>query len=92
MTLAFLPSAFDGNGDCTFKETLNLAGSDQSVTRAADVCTYSVSPDGSGTIIEEFLSPPSESTLAFEIVDKKKELRFITTDPGVLAQGVAKRQ
>jgi hypothetical protein len=62
------------------------------VTRAADVCTYRVNADGSGIIVEESFSPDSTSTLAFVIVDRKQELRFITTDTGVLAHGVAKRQ
>jgi hypothetical protein len=81
---------FDGKGGCTFVEILNIAGLGSSA-RTADGCTYTVGPNGMGTITE-FFQPASESHLGFVIVDNAKELRIIVTDPGVLAGGVAKKQ
>jgi hypothetical protein len=81
---------FDGEGGCTFSETLNISAVGVS-SRSAEICTYSVNADGTGTIARTF-ADASISNVAFVIVDRKKELRFIVTDLGLVASGVAKRQ
>lgn len=87
---------FDGDGTCTQSQTVNVSG----VTPGgigpivATACSYTVQPDGTGTIT---LAVPGFGAfhLAFVIVDKKKELQLITLDvgpAGVIAPLVAKKQ
>lgn len=80
---------FDGEGGCTFTETLNIVGGG-GVERTADGCTYTVNPDGTGTITEVFGS--SESHLGIVLADGGDEIRLIVTDPGIVASGTAKKQ
>lgn len=80
---------FDGRGACSISDTINIGGT--SASRTSTSGTYSVAPDGSGTMAVTFAGEPGPTPLAFVIVDHTKELRFIRTDLGV-AEGVATRQ
>lgn len=84
---------FDGNGECTFTDQINIGGNAIPSTgfRTSSSCDYSVSSDGTGTIGVSFPGDPGPTPLTFVIVDEGKELHFIRTDAGV-ANGVAKRQ
>jgi hypothetical protein len=81
---------FNGEGVCTFRETLNITGVG-SFARAAETCTYSVHEDGTGTASRTF-PDGSESNIAFVLLLNQKELRFILTDDGAVVTGVAKKQ
>lgn len=80
---------FDGEGGCTFVETLNIAGGG-GVERTADGCTYTVNADGTGSITEVFGA--SESHLGIVLADRGREFRLIVTDPGIVASGTARKQ
>lgn len=80
---------FDGEGGCTFSETLNISGVGV-VARTADTCTYSVNEDGTGTVERTF--GDDSSPVAFVILLRREEMHFIVTEPGVVARGMAKRQ
>lgn len=78
---------FDGNGTCTVSETINAGG--QSFSQSSSSCTYTVQPDGSGTLLAQ--TPGGPSPIAFVITDTRTELRLIRTDQAV-ASGVAHKQ
>lgn len=80
---------FDGEGGCSISDTINIGGT--SASRTSTTCTYSVNPDGSGSLSALFPGDPGPTPLSFVIVDNAKEIRFIRTDLGV-ASGVASRQ
>lgn len=81
--------SFDGIGSCTLSDTINIGG--VSASRTSTSCSYTVNPDGTGTITVLLPGDPGPTPLSFVLVDKARELRFIRTDLGV-ASGVAKRQ
>lgn len=81
---------FSSNGDCSITDVVNFGGAATPV-RTSTECTFTVNPDGMGTILAEFPGDPGPTPLSFVIVDNKRELQFIRTDAGV-ARGVAKRQ
>lgn len=78
---------FDGRGGCTVSETINAGG--QSFSQTSSSCTYTVQPDGTGTLLAQ--TPGGASPIAFVITDNRRELRLIRTDQAV-ASGVARRQ
>jgi hypothetical protein len=78
---------FNGNGGCSIIETFNAGGFSSS--QASTSCSYTVNPDGTGTLLAQ--SPSGPTPLSFVIVDGNQELRFIRTDVAV-ASGVARRQ
>ena len=80
---------FDGDGNCTIADTINIGGT--VAVRGATPGTYTVEPDGTGTILVTFPGDPGPTPLSFVIVENGRELRFVRTDLGV-AEGVAKRQ
>lgn len=80
---------FDGTGGCSITDTINIGG--MSASRTSTTCTYSVYPDGSGSLSALFPGDPGPTPLSFVIVGNAKEIRFIRTDLGV-ASGVASRQ
>jgi hypothetical protein len=80
----------DGQGNCSGSDRLNLNGTDIG-PRSFDTCTYSVNPDGTGSITVTVEDDPNPVSVFFVIVDKKREFRYILS--GVLVgEGVAKRQ
>jgi hypothetical protein len=80
----------DGRGNCTGSDRLNLNGIDIG-PRIFDTCSYSVNPDGTGSMTVTIEGDPEPVSLFFVIVDKKREFRYILS--GVLVgDGVAKRQ
>jgi hypothetical protein len=56
-------------------------------------CTYSVNPDGTGKSVAEFSGAPfnGPATVAFVIVDRNREIRFLNTN-SVVAGFTARRQ
>ena len=87
-------NSFDGAGGCQITARLNAGGVVFSLTSAT--CSYTVNPDGTGSIHVTFNEPPfvAPFTSDFDIVDNKKELDFVLSDSGggTVASGVAKRQ
>lgn len=83
---------FDGEGNCTTRITANTAGT-VSGPVTSDSCIYSVNSDGTGTGTATFSDPeaPESSSIAFVIVDHRRELRVMFTDP-IVGGFVAKRQ
>ena len=68
----------DGEGGCQVSNVVNIAGESQSFTSSS--CTYSVEPDGTGKAEAVFPGAPIPSApVAFIIVDRGRELRFINT-------------
>jgi hypothetical protein len=80
---------FDGTGVCAIAATANINGS--SAPHASTRCTYTVHPDGTGSLSALFPETPVPATVAFVIVNNETELRFISTDVGVVS-GVAQKQ
>ena len=80
---------FDGKGGCSISDTINIGGT--SASRTSTTCTYTVNPDGTGSLSAQFPGDPGPTPLSFVIVNDENEIRFIRTDLGV-ASGVAKRQ
>jgi hypothetical protein len=80
---------FDGTGGCSIADTINIGGA--SAFRTSTICSYSVTPNGMGSIQALFPGDPGPTPLSFVIVDEKSEIRFIRTDLGV-ASGVVRRQ
>jgi hypothetical protein len=78
---------FNRDGSCSISDTININGS--SASRTSFACTFTVNPDGTGSLEASFPGDPGPTPLAFVIVDHKSEIRFIRTDLGV-ASGVAK--
>lgn len=92
---------FDGNGGCTVEDQLNLASFGlvpSTGFRVSTTCQYTVNPDGTGALETSFGGSPGDingpGSLTFAIVDKGPvaELRFIRSDPGAVASGVARQQ
>jgi hypothetical protein len=78
----------DGHGNCTGSDHLNTNGFTVG-PRSFDTCTYSVNPDGTGSMTVTVAG--DSVSLFLVIVDNKREFRFILS--GVLVGGgVAKRQ
>jgi hypothetical protein len=82
---------FDGDGACTFVQTTNLGASGGPPPLTATACAYSVAADGTGSLTATF---PVFGTfhLAFVLVDNARELLMISTDAGVSATALAKKQ
>ena len=87
-------NSFDRAGRCGITARLNAGGLVTSLTSAA--CSYSVNPDGTGSIHVRFNEPPFAGPFVsdFVIVDDARELQFILSDAsgGTVASGVAKKQ
>jgi hypothetical protein len=80
----------DGEGNCTGSDRLNVNGTDIG-PRTFDTCSYSVNPDGTGSMTVTIEGESEPVSLFFVIVDKNREFRYILS--GVLVgDGVAKRQ
>jgi hypothetical protein len=75
--------------DCVIMDTINIGGA--RLSRTSESCTYSLTTDGRGSIVAGFPGDPELTPLAFVLVDKEREMRFVRTDLGV-AEGVAKLQ
>jgi hypothetical protein len=85
--------AFDGTGGCSLKDTFNIGNIGQVGPRTSTVCNYNVNQDGTGNLTAVFDEPfGGPVSLSFVIVNKENEIRFIRTDTGAVASGVAKRQ
>ncbi len=82
-------TTFDGAGGCTVSDTVNVAVAGV-VTRISVSCTYSVAPDGSGTITPTFVTFGATPS-AFVIVDDGEGFRFIRISPTVHISGVGQR-
>jgi hypothetical protein len=80
---------FDGKGGCSVTSTVNVNGTILGPLTSL-TCTYSVNADGTGTSVAEFAGQPL-STVAFVIVDRNREIRFINTTP-IVAGFTARRQ
>jgi len=76
-------------GVCTITATANINGS--SAPHASTTCTYTVNDDGIGSLSALFPETPEPAAVAFVIVNNETELRFISTDGGVVS-GVARKQ
>ena len=84
--------SFDGSGNFAFHDTANLGGS-VSERGTADnpiVGTYSVNPDGTGTM--QFVVAGTTHIRAFVIVAGGTELQFGDADSLSTNRGVAKKQ
>lgn len=78
----------DGQGTFAGEGTVNAgAGGFQHTF----VCSYAVKPNGTGTATcdVEFLG---KENFAFVLIDEGREVRFISTTPGVIIHGVARTQ
>jgi hypothetical protein len=80
----------DGKGNCTGSDRLNLNGTDIG-PRTFDTCSYSVNPDGTGSMTLTVEDDPNPISLFFVIVDKNREFRYILSG-ALVGDGVAKRQ
>ena len=86
-------NSFDGAGGCRITARLNRKGVVSQLTSAT--CSYTVNPDGTGTIDVTFTELPIPFKSDFVIVDQAKELQFVLSDEffhSTVASGVAKRQ
>jgi len=88
---------FDGNGTFEFHDTANVGGNiiQRGTADNPIVGTYTVNPDGTGTM--QWFSNGSNHARAFAIVDSGKELQLgsaegLSIGPGVVGRGVAKKQ
>jgi hypothetical protein len=84
---------FDGKGTVMFHDTVNVAGavSERGTADNPVVGTYTVNPDGTGTM--QFVRPGgTQAVRAFVIVDGGKELQFGNADSFSVNRGVAKKQ
>lgn len=91
-TAALGTIVFDGNGGCTIAATVNANGKIFGPL-ISKTCTYSVNPDGTGNSVAEFSGAPFDgpATVAFVVVDNKREIRFLNTNT-VVAGFTARRQ
>ena len=78
---------FEEDGTCSLSDTLNIGGTRVDV--ASLTCSFTVEPDGSGTIVEDF-GGPAPVNLSIVIVDEN-EILVIRTDSAVVS-GSFKRQ
>jgi hypothetical protein len=87
-------TSFDRAGGCRIKTRLNAGGQVQSLTSAQ--CSYTVNPDGTGSIRVTFHEPPFTGPFVsdFVIVDNAEELPFALSDPtgGTVGTGVSIKQ
>jgi hypothetical protein len=71
---------FDGSGGCDISSTLNTDGT-VTFPHDSQTCTYSMSPNGTGSIAVRFSGDVFPEFLVFAIVDKKmsdaQEITFI---------------
>ena len=88
---------FDGNGTFEFHDTANVGGNiiQRGTADNPIVGTYTVNPDGTGTM--QWFSNGSNHARVFAIVDGGKELQFgsaegLSIGPGAVYRGVAKKQ
>ena len=83
---------FDGNGTFEFHDTANRGGlvRERGTADNPIVGTYTVNPDGTGTM--QWFSNGSNHTRAFAIIDGAKELQLGAADGLDVARGVAKKQ
>ena len=83
---------FDGLGTFEFHDTADLGGFviQRGTADNPIVGTYTVSPDGTGTM--QWFSNGSNHTRAFAIVDGAKELQLGAADGLDVGRGVAKKQ
>jgi hypothetical protein len=79
--------SFDGHGGCAVSETFNFGGF--SGSQSSTSCSYTVNPDGTGTMSVQ--TPSGPVAVSFVLVANKKEFLYIRTDQ-VVANGVAKQQ
>jgi hypothetical protein len=79
--------SFDGNGGCSHSFTGNSGG--ENFAGTAESCTYTVNPNGTGTITFNFVG--EERTYAFVLVAEASEFHFLEQGPAVLS-GAADRQ
>jgi len=91
-TAALGTVVFDGRGGCLVTTTININGTIVGPL-ASNTCAYSVNADGTGTSVAEFPGTPFDgpSTVAFVIVDRNREIRFINTN-AIVAGFTARRQ
>jgi hypothetical protein len=80
---------FDGKGGCAVTSITNINGTIAGPL-TSHTCTYSVNADGTGSSIAEFPGQPP-ATVAFVIVDRNREIRFINTN-AIVAGFTARRQ
>ena len=82
---------FDGDGNCQVSTVANING--DSLRLESSSCTYTVNPDGTGTSEAFFPGAPVPGALpvAFVIVDRGQELRFMNTR-FIVGTFTAKRQ
>lgn len=78
----------DGQGTFSGEGTVNTGAGGLQHTF---ICKYSVKPNGTGTATcdVEFLG---RENFAFVLIDEGKEVRFISSTPGVIIHGVARKQ
>jgi hypothetical protein len=83
---------FDGLGTFEFHDTADLGGFviQRGTVDNPIVGTYTVNPDGTGTM--QWFSNGSNHTRAFAIIDGAKELQLGAADGLDVARGVAKKQ
>jgi hypothetical protein len=83
---------FDGNGTVKFHDTFDQNGSVAQRGTADNpiVGTYTVNPDGTGTM--QFFAGSENHVRVFVIVDGGKELQFGNADSFSVNRGVAKKQ
>src|SRR5437899_11354196 len=83
---------FDGNGTLKFHDTADLGGFviQPGTTDTPMVGTYTVNPDGTGTL--QYFSNGSNHTRAFAIVDGVRVLQLAGADGLDTSRGVAKKQ
>ena len=83
---------FDGLGTFEFHDTADLGGFviQRGTADNPIVGTYTVNPDGTGTM--QWFSNGSNHTRAFAIVDGAKELQLGAADGLDVGRGVAKKQ
>jgi hypothetical protein len=79
-TVAIGHLVFDGDGGCQLKNVINIAGGPAIEARSTS-CSYSVQPDGTGTAEAVIPGTPIVDPIpvAFVIVDRGREIRFINT-------------
>ena len=83
---------FDGNGTFKFHDTADLGGFviQRGTADTPIVGTYTVNPDGTGTM--QWLSNGENHTRTFAIVDGARELQFGAADRLDVSRGVARKQ
>jgi len=81
---------FDGEGGLTQVDTVSINGILIANGRSA-TGTYTVNPDCTGTATINFPAQPPLQ-LSFVLDDHRKELRAVTTNPGVTTTSVGRKQ